>query len=458
MNHKERIALCSRCKNRKVNPQLGMVCSLTDEPPSFEESCSYFQVDPLIDYQTRMREEQTKKSTRSSKRGLRFALIGFPLIVLLGYGLYWGAEQYKNKLVYEEAERWSIALQAELEEHDNSIYDDIDLYQLMLRATHDGDKSAQATLHSGFSDGIKTRILFPFYQMGNSLAVQEMSIKVKDQRAFILYRISGSSGAFNYVEVEMKRVDGRLKIVDGYNFGTGDFFNDVAQSMTPDKDGNYRGRLTGYEQIATGAKLQEISKKMCAFNINGANYSKQYLNKKALEEKFTMFTLMPLEYAVNRQTGKAYHEQLISQDKGAQFRAFHAVLMAYYNANLKEFRAARAKLEAIIGSDNYLDLLELELALDAGETDACEKIESVRKDFLYDTRAYALQLKCAEKAKDTKKAIAVVNSMQERLIKRGIVLQTHVFIQETCPELMNNAKFMESLLPQWGTYDYYGQN
>ncbi len=434
-----------------------MVCSLTDEPPSFEGACPYFQIDPLIDFQTRMREEQVKKSTYSSKRGLRFALIGFPLLVALVYGLYLSAEHYKNKLVLEEAERWSLAIQAELEDHDESIFDEIDLYQLMLRATHDGEVSAYATLNNTFSRSVKARILFPFEQMGSSLSIKQLSIRVEDQRAFILFRVSGSSGAFNYIEIEMKRVDGRLKIVDGYNFGTGDFFNDIAQSMTPDQSGNFRGRLSSFEQLTASSRLIDISNQLCAYRINNAVNSYNELNNKVKEEKFALFCLLPLFYEINPNHATAEHEKLIRLDAGAQFQAFHAVLKHYYKPNLDEFRAARKQLERIIGPDNYLDLLELDLALAANEPGVCEKIEELRKDFLFDTRAYALQLKCAEQSRQTEKVLSVLQAMKERLDKKGLVFDMTSFVQVHCPNLLSNTRVMEALRPVWNPYDSYSR-
>jgi Na+-transporting methylmalonyl-CoA/oxaloacetate decarboxylase gamma subunit len=45
MNLKERLEFCRICQNRHVDFKTGLVCSLTNEKPEFEENCNHFLKD-----------------------------------------------------------------------------------------------------------------------------------------------------------------------------------------------------------------------------------------------------------------------------------------------------------------------------------------------------------------------------------------------------------------------------
>ena len=45
MTLEEQLNYCRVCQNRKLNPQIGLVCSLTDEKPTFEKECPDFNFD-----------------------------------------------------------------------------------------------------------------------------------------------------------------------------------------------------------------------------------------------------------------------------------------------------------------------------------------------------------------------------------------------------------------------------
>ncbi len=45
MTRQEYIAVCSTCTNRKFNPKLGIICGLTSEIASFENTCESYDDD-----------------------------------------------------------------------------------------------------------------------------------------------------------------------------------------------------------------------------------------------------------------------------------------------------------------------------------------------------------------------------------------------------------------------------
>jgi len=48
MTREERLKLCKVCQNRKFNPQLGLICGLTNEVANFEDECPGFSRDPEL--------------------------------------------------------------------------------------------------------------------------------------------------------------------------------------------------------------------------------------------------------------------------------------------------------------------------------------------------------------------------------------------------------------------------
>ncbi len=47
MTEKEKLDYCRVCENRKTDYERGIVCGLTNEKPTFEESCPDFTIDEV---------------------------------------------------------------------------------------------------------------------------------------------------------------------------------------------------------------------------------------------------------------------------------------------------------------------------------------------------------------------------------------------------------------------------
>lgn len=73
MTKEERLKYCSVCKNKKLDFDRGLLCSLTDEAPTFEVECENIQVD--VEEQEK-KEKQTKELKKDyQKRDLYNDLI-----------------------------------------------------------------------------------------------------------------------------------------------------------------------------------------------------------------------------------------------------------------------------------------------------------------------------------------------------------------------------------------------
>lgn len=78
LSQQEKLSFCKICKNRSFNPSVGIICGLTNKPPTFVETCADYKED--IKQVTRDYERSTTNSlNRSSSNvypvsaGTRFA-------------------------------------------------------------------------------------------------------------------------------------------------------------------------------------------------------------------------------------------------------------------------------------------------------------------------------------------------------------------------------------------------
>lgn len=82
MKLRENIDVCSVCKNRKIDMNVGLVCGLTNEIPEFEGQCDTF----LEDSEAVLEREKKKLTLEESKKELSGVTCYF-LYITVGLGL-----------------------------------------------------------------------------------------------------------------------------------------------------------------------------------------------------------------------------------------------------------------------------------------------------------------------------------------------------------------------------------
>ncbi|MDR3226567.1 MAG: hypothetical protein LBT56_02715 [Prevotellaceae bacterium] len=81
MDRKKQIEICKSCKNKKFSLQQGIICSLTDAVPEFEESCPEYQEDIIV---KEVKEEKPKKQLGTQEQnGKRKITTLFVILLLL---------------------------------------------------------------------------------------------------------------------------------------------------------------------------------------------------------------------------------------------------------------------------------------------------------------------------------------------------------------------------------------
>lgn len=88
MTVEERISYCKICENRKMNMQIGLLCGLTNEKPTFEGSCESFAGDQKeIEYQLKRKEEASGQEYEGAfameKKGLDAGALGGIVMMLI---------------------------------------------------------------------------------------------------------------------------------------------------------------------------------------------------------------------------------------------------------------------------------------------------------------------------------------------------------------------------------------
>lgn len=63
MKREDRLEFCQACKNQKFDMQKGVICSLTNEQATFEDSCLDYIEDPIAKEQNLQRKEQRRDMT-----------------------------------------------------------------------------------------------------------------------------------------------------------------------------------------------------------------------------------------------------------------------------------------------------------------------------------------------------------------------------------------------------------
>ena len=88
----EQLKFCRICQKRKLNPAIGIVCSLTEEKPAFEESCENFAIDEaaaktLLSMEKEAAAEESGGFFAAEKKGMQKGALGG--ILMIAIALIW---------------------------------------------------------------------------------------------------------------------------------------------------------------------------------------------------------------------------------------------------------------------------------------------------------------------------------------------------------------------------------
>jgi hypothetical protein len=84
----EQLKFCRICLKRKLNPAIGLVCSLTSQKPSFAEICSNFDVDEpeaqrLITLEKEAAQEETSGFFTQEQKGIQKGVLGGAIMIAI---------------------------------------------------------------------------------------------------------------------------------------------------------------------------------------------------------------------------------------------------------------------------------------------------------------------------------------------------------------------------------------
>jgi len=93
MGPAEKLKFCRTCQKRKLDPATGIVCSLTDKKPEFEEFCNDYQIDQaeadrLVALErAAVEEEQQGGMFAPEKKGIKKGMLGG--IAMMAIAVVW---------------------------------------------------------------------------------------------------------------------------------------------------------------------------------------------------------------------------------------------------------------------------------------------------------------------------------------------------------------------------------
>ena len=105
MTLEERLQFCRACTNRKMNPAIGLVCSLNDEKPQFEGNCADFNMDPVeAERLTRLQQDAEYEEETSGgffgaeQRGIQKGVMG--VLAMIAIAIVWFVVGWQMGYIY----------------------------------------------------------------------------------------------------------------------------------------------------------------------------------------------------------------------------------------------------------------------------------------------------------------------------------------------------------------------
>jgi uncharacterized RDD family membrane protein YckC len=90
MTRLERLEWCNQCTNRAFNLKQGRICGLTQEVPTFEDSCPHYQHDPEEAALLSQQSAERSLANAEASRGQRFANYVIDQVVFLVLAFLFG--------------------------------------------------------------------------------------------------------------------------------------------------------------------------------------------------------------------------------------------------------------------------------------------------------------------------------------------------------------------------------
>jgi hypothetical protein len=91
----DQLKFCRVCNNRKFNPELGVVCSLTQAKPSFEGNCATFSLDKpeaerLLKLEQEAKAEDITQGSSPEAAGIRKGVLGGVIMLVVAVVWFFG--------------------------------------------------------------------------------------------------------------------------------------------------------------------------------------------------------------------------------------------------------------------------------------------------------------------------------------------------------------------------------
>ena len=92
MTRQERLEFCKVCQHKKFNPKRGIICGITNDIATFEDSCNNYMVDEQItaleNFRKEKQEEKNRKKEKIKKQKIKEKITRKDLHLIIGSSLF----------------------------------------------------------------------------------------------------------------------------------------------------------------------------------------------------------------------------------------------------------------------------------------------------------------------------------------------------------------------------------
>lgn len=275
--------LCSTCKKRSVNLKKGLICSLTDQPPTITDSCSHFEAEDT--------QQKDKKETSSQGQKKKFTILISSAIlavtaIILGWKLYF-ADNTPSTVANESqitafAKEFETALNNRDLGYINQSFSFHNFaYKIMDRAQLKSDtrQGYFYRLKNVYDKHFNVAFLLK-QQMGKDGFCSFRKLSYENEKPVITISTYSSETGYILVDFELSIIDGKVYIHDVCNYETGIWMSEnfyysiIVEDQTSINSGDTYG--------------QELT-------INKYNKISSLFNNKAIQKADSLFQQLPAE-------------------------------------------------------------------------------------------------------------------------------------------------------------------
>ncbi len=261
----------------------------------------------------------------------------------------------------------------------------------------------------------------------------------------MVFRTFVSFSEINYLDFELKTVNGKPRIVDTYNFSIGEQYSKTVKNLfrlSEIHDNGFDASAITPDNVLTMslAKVKRINNLLNYGSVQVADSLFKTIPKTIQEQKSILLAGMKIAYL---KSGKDYSNAFDRYKKLYPNEERSLTLMSIYNSLLKEDgTAARVQIEKLakfVGDDPVLNyFLSQSYYVDKDYEEGLKYANQIVEDMPYVIQAYEMELSCLVGLGDMDRSMLLLDKMKDAFNLSNKELEKLIV---NFPELKNSLQF-----------------